>query len=56
MDAADLYGEIKAALTYFGLRFNEMDKVKVTRTPNALVFRYGEATVSFLVPDEGVPA
>ena len=40
MDAEELYQEIKDALANFGLRFNEMDKMKVYFEDNQVTFNY----------------
>ncbi len=38
----ELYEEMKAALTYFGLRFCDMNKVEVTISNNKIIFTYGK--------------
>lgn len=52
MTAQELYDEMKAALKFFELNFNQMDQVLVTVMPNGIVLRHGGATVGLSVPKE----
>lgn len=46
MNMEELYEEMKAALKYFGLAFNEMDKVNMSLKDNAVIFTHGKASIS----------
>ena len=46
MNAEELYQEIKDALANFGLRFNEMDKMKVYFENNQVTFNYANKSLT----------
>lgn len=52
MNAEDLYNDIKEALDFFGLRFSEMNKMKVLLENNAVHFIYQNKSIMTSVGDE----
>ena len=51
MNASDLYQEIEDALANFGLRFNEMDKMKVYFEDNQVTFNYAYKSLTIRTND-----
>jgi hypothetical protein len=45
MNADELYDQIKAALRYFGLDWNEKDKIEVRFENGAIVFVHGKESI-----------
>jgi hypothetical protein len=45
MTAEDLYDQIKAALKYFGLDWNQKDQIEVFFEEGAIIFRCGKESI-----------
>ena len=54
MSAFELYEEIKAALKYFDLGFNQMNEVKVGIDDNLFCLQHGNKTIVIDVNKESI--